>query len=82
MDGVERHRSSILEPALGGGDAGLLARVDGDRRLQHPRQRLEAGLGDMVVVAAVEVLDMERDAGVLRQRLENSWNSSLSISPM
>ena len=64
--------ASVLsyEPALGGGHALCLARVDGDRRLQHPRQRLEAGLGDVMVVAAVEVLDVERHAGVLRQRLE------------
>ncbi len=39
-------------------------------RAQHPRHRLEAGLGDMVVVGAVVVGHVQRDAGILRQRME------------
>ena len=56
--------------ALGRGHAAPLARVDGDRLAQRARQRLEAGLGDVVAVLAVEVLDVQRDAGVLGEGLE------------
>ena len=37
---------------------------------QRARQALEAGLGDVVVVLAVEGLDVQRDAGVLGEGLE------------
>jgi hypothetical protein len=37
---------------------------------QHPRHRLEAGLGDVVAVGAVEIGDMQRDAGILGESLE------------
>ena len=37
---------------------------------QDPRHRLEAGFGDVVVVGAVEVGDMQGDAGMLGERLE------------
>ena len=41
-----------------------------DRGAERAGQRLEAGLGDVVVVLAVEVLDVEREAAVLGEGLE------------
>jgi hypothetical protein len=52
------------------GIAPSLARVDFGRRTQHPRHRLEAGLGNVVAVGAIKIGDMQRDAGMLRKRLE------------
>ena len=59
-----------LQRPLGRGDAAALARVDRDRGAERAGEPLEAGLGDVVVVLAVEVLDVERDAGVLGEGLE------------
>ncbi len=60
----------LSERALGRGHAAALARIDLERDAQRPRQPLEAALGDMVGVVAVERLDMQRDAGIHREGLE------------
>src|SRR5262249_831716 len=61
---------SALQRPLGRGDAAGLALVDGESLGQRPGQALEAGLGDVVIVLAVEVLHMQGDAGVLGEGLE------------
>src|SRR5690606_20315448 len=52
------------------GNAARLAGIDLGRGAQHACDSLEARLRDMMVVRAVDVLDMQRDAGVLGERLE------------
>src|SRR3546814_14494804 len=51
------------ERALGGGHGVGLARIDPDGLAKRAGQTLEAGLDDMVVVGAVEVLHVQRQAG-------------------
>jgi hypothetical protein len=63
------------------GTAPALARVDLDRRAQRPRQALEAALDDVVVVLAVEILDVQRDPADCAKAWNHSLNSSVSISP-
>src|SRR5262245_48232207 len=46
------------------------ARIDRDRGAQRARQSLEARFRDVVVVAAVQRLDMQRDACIHREGLE------------
>src|SRR5581483_3226511 len=58
------------EASLGRRHASRLPRVDRDCAAECAGERLEAGFGNVVVVAAVEVLDMQRDAGIGRQRLK------------
>ena len=41
------------------------------RRPERPGNRLELCLGDVVRVAAAQQLDVQRDPGVVRNRLEN-----------
>ena len=48
---------------------------------QRPREALVAGLGDVMVVLAVAGLDVQREAGVLREGVEPLAESSVSISP-
>src|SRR5258706_11669728 len=59
-----------LERALGRRHRGGTARIDRDRLAQRARQTLEARFDDVMVVLAVQILDMQRDAGLLRERLE------------
>src|SRR5215470_8471338 len=65
MAGVE-----WLEGTLGRGHRVRLARIDLDRLPQRPRQPLVAGLDDVVAVPAIEVLDVQRHAGMLGEGLE------------
>jgi hypothetical protein len=58
------------EHALGRRDRIGLARVDLDRHPQRAGQPLEAAFDDMMVVAAVEILDVQGDARRLREALE------------
>src|SRR3546814_19635553 len=58
------------ERALGGGHGVGLARIDPDGLAKRAGQTLEAGLDDMVVVGAVEVLHVQRQAGVLGKGLK------------
>src|SRR6185312_17290964 len=58
------------ERALGRGDRILLARIDLGGFAQRPGHGLEGAFGDVVIVVAVEILDVEGDAGVCRKRLE------------
>jgi hypothetical protein len=51
--------------ALGGRDRLGLARVDLDRLAQRARQRLVTGLDDVMVVDAVQALDMQPQPGIL-----------------
>src|SRR6266478_3692608 len=44
--------------------------IDADRLAQRARQALEAGFDDVVVVLAVNILDVQCDAGGLREGLE------------
>src|SRR5690606_799341 len=63
-------RTKGSERALGRGDAITRARVDRHRLAQRPGQRLEAALGDVVVVVTVEGLDMQGDACIHGKGLE------------
>src|SRR5215467_13858058 len=58
------------EQPLGRGDFVCGTLVDGNCQPQSPRQTLEAGFRDVVVVGAVERLDMQGDAGIRRERLK------------
>lgn len=51
-------------------ERGLLAGVDLGCRAKNAGNGLEACFGDMMVVGAVMVQDMQRDAGILGQRLK------------
>ena len=44
--------------------------IDRKRRAKRPRHALEAGFGDVMAVRAVERLDVQRQPGVDRERLE------------
>ena len=48
----------------------LHALLEREARAQRPGERLIAGLGDMVAILAVEIFDMQRDPGMLREGLE------------
>ena len=63
-------QASSGERALGGGDRIGVAGIDREGSAQHARYRLEAGLGDVVVVLAIEVDDVQRQPGVLGERLK------------
>ena len=58
-----------LQTALGGGDAGH-ARVEFDRPAQGAAEGLEHGFGDVVGVAAAQVVDVQGDQGVVDEALE------------
>src|SRR5712691_12228839 len=58
------------EGALGRGDRAGAARVDLDRLPQGACQPLEARFDDMVIVLAVDILDVQREAGRLGKGLE------------
>src|SRR3954462_7592681 len=60
-------RSSPAQSALGRGDFTGGARIDRPGGAQRPRQTLKARFRDMVVVGAVQCLDVERDAGIHRE---------------
>src|SRR5437763_511954 len=55
---------SVLERAFGRRDTILLVRIDLDRGAQCSGQSLEAGFSDVVIVVAIERLDMESRAGI------------------
>src|SRR5258705_6521552 len=55
------------EGAFGRRHLALRALVDRARGAQRPRQPLEARLRDVVIVRAIERLDMQRDAGIHRE---------------
>lgn len=59
-----------LQHPFTGHDLPLHALDPLQRHLQRLRQRLERALGTVVVVLAVERRDVQREAGVLRKRLE------------
>src|SRR3546814_5639433 len=65
-----RGRPVHSERALGGGHGVGLARVDLDGLAERAGQTLKAGLDDMVIVRAVEVLHVQRQAGVLGKGLK------------
>src|SRR5262249_59578320 len=62
--------TSAAERTLGRRNFVGRAWIDRDRDPQRARQALEAGLGDMVVVGAVERRDVQRHPAVGRGRLE------------
>src|SRR6476620_3649296 len=62
--------ASELKLSLGRGNPPTLAIVDSDRLPERPCERLIAGLGDVMVILAVERLDMERKPGMLGECLE------------
>ncbi|CDX17810.1 hypothetical protein MPLA_1170034 [Mesorhizobium sp. ORS 3359] len=66
---IDRHSLSF-QGSLGGRHRVGLARIGLERCAQHTRHRLEAGFGDVMVVGAVMIGHMQRDAGILRQGLE------------
>src|ERR1700731_2649713 len=61
---------AAAESALGRGDRAGAARVDLDRLTQRACQPLETGFDDVVIILAVEILDVEGHAGRLRKGLE------------
>src|SRR3546814_18865664 len=64
-----RYASASQHP-FGGRDRIGLARIDLDRDAQGPRQPLERRFGDVVVILAVERLDVARQPRGLRQAVE------------
>ena len=52
------------------GTDALPPRIDLDRLAQRPGETLEAGFDDVMVVLAIEVLDMQRDSRRLGKGLE------------
>ena len=70
MYSASRDRLSPPSVPLVEGTSLAGARIDRHRRAQRPRQALEAGFGDVVVVGAVERLDMQRHAGIHGEGLE------------
>src|SRR3569833_298545 len=60
----------LAERTLGGRDAAFQPLVRRHRLAQRAREPLEAGLHDVVAVLAVQILDVQGDAGVLRKGLE------------
>ena len=62
VHGVGSHLHPRRQRALGRGDRVGVARIDREGGAERPRHRLEAGLGDMVAVLAVEIDDVQRDA--------------------
>src|SRR5271157_5189973 len=59
-----------LKRALGRRHALRLTRVDRNRAAKRPGDALEARFGDMMAVQAVERLDVQREAGIAGQGLE------------
>ena len=62
--------SPAYKRALGRGHPRGLPRIDRKRRAKRARNPLEAGFGDVMAVQAVQRLDMQRQAAVHRERLE------------
>src|SRR5262249_41954278 len=70
-DLTRRYRSGLsAERTLRGGYFILGARIDRHGRSQRARQTFEARLGYMVIVAAVQSLCVQRDAGVHGESLK------------
>src|SRR6478672_3249393 len=65
-----RERTSAAERTLSRRDFVGSTRIDGERRTQSPRQSLETGFGNMMVVGAIERGDMQRHAAVHGECLE------------
>mmetsp|Transcript_24757 Transcript_24757/g.58932 ORF Transcript_24757/g.58932 Transcript_24757/m.58932 type:complete len:208 (-) Transcript_24757:16-639(-) len=65
----ETYCSTLLEHALGGGDARTSVKADG--LAERNTQRLECRLRLVVVVLALEVVNVQRDAPLRRERLHN-----------
>src|SRR6202161_2367815 len=61
---------AAAEHALGRGGGSAAARIDRNRLAPRPRQPLVAGLDDMVIVLAVESLDVQGHPGRLDEGLE------------
>jgi hypothetical protein len=56
--------------ALGGGNDACRARVELQRAAQRAREGLEHGLALVVRIDALEVVDVQRHAGVVHEALE------------
>src|SRR3954471_13424895 len=56
--------------ALCRGNPVFLPGIDGNRRAESPRKSLEAGFCNVVVVGAIERLDMQGDARIHRKSLK------------
>src|ERR1700691_2066743 len=70
---VPAHARRLLvfaERALGRRNGAVEPLVYFHRLAQSPRGALEAGLDNMVRVAAINVFDVQADAGILREGLE------------
>src|SRR5215472_5261112 len=63
-------RYLVTESALRRGHLVRRPRIDGHSRAQRPRQTLEAGFGDMMVIAAVKRRHVQRHAGIHGEGLE------------
>jgi hypothetical protein len=63
-------RTRTGQTALGGRDFPRSAWIDGDAGAKRAGKPLEARLGDVMIVLAVERLDVQGDAGVHRESLE------------
>src|SRR5690606_40985125 len=63
-------KGSCSERSLRRRHTPFLARIKCDGLTQRPRQPLEAGLRNMVVIVAVKICHMQRDARVLGKGLE------------
>src|SRR6185312_5750582 len=62
--GGAKAAASPAQRAFGGRHFVLGARIDRQRRAQRARQSLEARLGDVVIIRAVQRLDVQGDAGI------------------
>jgi hypothetical protein len=58
------------ECALGRGNAACLPWVNLGCHTERAGNSFEACLGNMVIVGAIVIEDVQRDSGILRQRLE------------
>lgn len=67
---MSMHGRHGLQTALGAGRFTAEARVYRDCRAQGPGGGLEAAFGDVVVVLAIDVLDMQAHAAIAREGME------------
>ena len=73
--------SGLRENSLGRGNHALPARVDLSGLPQRPCKRLERGLDDMVAVSPAQLMDVQRHAGRVSQRLEEVLHQLRLILP-
>src|SRR5437773_298534 len=63
--------SHLLEHPLRRGNLRVL---DAGGRMERPGSRLKNGFGDVMLIAAVQILDVEVEAPLLNERLQKLFN--------